>query len=86
MREEITALLLAEGVTEPQARALCDYAEFLVSENEKYNLTALTAPEDVAVKHFLDSLLPLRFGLLPEGVIAMSDPRFYDPYGGQKDL
>lgn len=25
-------------------------------------------------------------GLLPEGVIAMSDPRFYDPYGGQKDL
>ena len=67
MREEITGILLADGVTEPQARALCDYAEFLVSENEKYNLTALTAPEDVAVKHFLDSLLPLRFGLLPEG-------------------
>lgn len=67
MRERITGILLASGVTEEQARALCDYAEFLVSENEKYNLTALTAPEDVAVKHFVDSLLPLRFGLLPEG-------------------
>ena len=66
MRERIKEILLAAGVAEAQAEALCDYAEFLAGENEKYNLTALTAPEDVAVKHFLDSLLPLRFGLLPE--------------------
>lgn len=67
MREEITAVLLAAGVTEAQARALCGYAEFLAEENEKYNLTAISSPEEVAVKHFLDSLLPLRFGLLPDG-------------------
>lgn len=67
MKEKITKLLLASGVSEAHAAALCGYAEFLVSENEKYNLTALTEPEDIAVKHFLDSLLPLRFGLLPEG-------------------
>ena len=67
MRERIKEILLAAGVAEAQAEALCDYAEFLAGENEKYNLTALTAPEDVAVKHFLDSLLPLEFGLPPEG-------------------
>ena len=71
MREIITGILLASGVPEAHAAALCDYAEFLVSENEKYNLTALTAPEDIAVKHFLDSLLPLRFGLLPEGAAVI---------------
>ena len=67
MRETVKEILLAGGVAAAQAEALCDYAEFLVSENEKYNLTALTAPEDVAVKHFLDSLLPLKFGFPPQG-------------------
>ena len=67
MREEIKRILLGGGVPAEQAEALCDYAEFLVSENEKYNLTALTAPEDIAVKHFLDSLLPLKFGFPPGG-------------------
>lgn len=67
MREKINEILLAAGLTEAQARALCDYAEFLAEENEKYNLTAISSPEEVAVKHFLDSLLPLRFGLLPDG-------------------
>ena len=67
MRETVKEILLAGGVAAAQAEALCDYAEFLVSENEKYNLTALTAPEDVAVKHFLDSLLPLKFGFPPHG-------------------
>lgn len=32
------------------------YYEFLVSENEKYNLTNITLKEDVYIKHFLDSL------------------------------
>lgn len=32
------------------------YYEFLVSENEKYNLTNITNEEDVYIKHFLDSL------------------------------
>lgn len=33
------------------------YYEFLVSENEKYNLTAITNKEEVFIKHFNDSLL-----------------------------
>lgn len=37
-----------------------EYAQFLVSYNEKVNLTAITDPTDIVYKHFIDSLLPLR--------------------------
>ena len=40
---------------------LCIYYELLIDWNEKINLTALTAPEDVALKHFTDSLMLLRY-------------------------
>lgn len=40
---------------------LCIYNDLLVEWNEKINLTALTAPEDVALKHFTDSLMLLRY-------------------------
>ena len=33
----------------------------MIEWNEKINLTALTAPEDVALKHFTDSLMLLRY-------------------------
>lgn len=32
------------------------YYEFLISENQKYNLTAITNKEEVFIKHFEDSL------------------------------
>lgn len=35
------------------------YAKELVSWNEKINLTAITQPDDICVKHFFDSLLLL---------------------------
>lgn len=40
---------------------LCAYNDLLIEWNEKINLTALTAPEDVALKHFTDSLMLLRY-------------------------
>ncbi len=40
---------------------LCTYHELLIEWNDKINLTALTAPEDVALKHFTDSLMLLRY-------------------------
>lgn len=43
------------------------YAAFLVEYNEKVNLTAITAPEEILVKHFLDSLLLIRYVDLPQG-------------------
>lgn len=38
-----------------------NYAEFLIDYNEKVNLTAITEPNEIAVKHFADSvsLLPV---------------------------
>lgn len=41
------------------------YYRFLVSENEKYNLTAITEHEEVWCKHFADSMLGSKF--VPRG-------------------
>ena len=38
-----------------------DYMNYLISENEKYNLTAIRDPYDIINKHFLDSCELLRF-------------------------
>ena len=40
-----------------QVEDFCRYAEILVEWNQKMNLTAITEPAAVAVKHFTDSLL-----------------------------
>lgn len=43
------------------------YADFLVEYNERVNLTAITDPDGIAAKHFLDSLLLLRAVEIPQG-------------------
>ena len=43
------------------------YAEFLVEYNQKVNLTGITDPAGIAVKHFLDSLLLLAAADIPAG-------------------
>ena len=43
------------------------YAQLLVEWNEKMNLTAITEPREIVLKHFLDSLLLLKAVELPEG-------------------
>lgn len=45
------------SLTEKQKKQFEVYFSYLVQENEKINLTALTSKEDVYVKHFYDSLL-----------------------------
>lgn len=45
-------------LSEEQERRFLKYYDFLVSENQKYNLTAITSKEEVFYKHFLDSVLP----------------------------
>lgn len=44
-------------LTETQLDQLDKYAEILVDYNEKVNLTAITDPQGIEEKHFLDSLL-----------------------------
>ena len=41
------------------------YAELLLEWNEKMNLTAITEPQDIAVKHFLDSLMFFKYTDVP---------------------
>ncbi len=56
------------ALTEKQAADLDRYASFLVEYNEKVNLTAITEPNEIVVKHFLDSLLLLRaYDVPPKG-------------------
>ena len=37
------------------------YAGELIGTNRKYNLTAITEPNDIIVKHFIDSLMVLKY-------------------------
>ena len=58
------------ALTGTQLDQLDQYAELLVSYNQKVNLTAITDPEGIEDKHFLDSLL---FACQPEVAGKMVD-------------
>lgn len=45
-------------ITAEVANKLDIYADFLVEYNQNVNLTAITDPEGIAIKHFADSLVP----------------------------
>lgn len=59
------ALFEANGfsLNNKQLEQFDKYFEFMVSENEKYNLTAIIEKNDVFVKHFLDSMLIKNSGI-----------------------
>lgn len=61
-REALDRGIAALGLAvEPQARALLErYADRLLAWNRRVNLTAITAPVEVAEKHLVDSLALLR--------------------------
>lgn len=44
-----------------QAKQLDKYAELLVDWNTKINLTAIVEPNEIVIKHFIDSLLLLKY-------------------------
>lgn len=48
-------------LTENAYNRLKIYYEFLVEYNEKVNLTAITEPVDVLIKHFIDSILITKY-------------------------
>lgn len=50
-----------------QEEQFLSYAKLLVEWNEKMNLTAICDPDGIAVKHFLDSILPLPYVSIREG-------------------
>ncbi len=50
------AAALGMPLSEAQVAQFATYHRFLVEWNERFNLTAITAADDVQTKHFLDSL------------------------------
>lgn len=63
---EFATTLAQKGIelTAQQLQQFEQYFELLVEWNQKMNLTAITEQEDVYLKHFYDSLMPL--WLVPE--------------------
>jgi 16S rRNA (guanine(527)-N(7))-methyltransferase RsmG len=55
------------SLTPEQLRQFALYAGLLLDWNTRMNLTAITQPEEIVVKHFLDSLLLLKHAGLPDG-------------------
>lgn len=53
-------------LTDKQIESLKIYYELLIEWNEKMNLTAITEPQDVALKHFCDSILLLSYADIPQ--------------------
>ncbi len=48
------------------------YSDLLIEWNQRFNLTAVTAPEGIRVRHFEDSIQLLALGLIPRGA-AVAD-------------
>ncbi len=56
-------------LTSVQVEQFCRYGELLLTWNQKMNLTAITQPKEVVIKHFIDSLA---FGkLLPDFAVGI---------------
>lgn len=49
------------SISDTAAEKLCRYYDLLIEWNKVMNLTALTEPRDVALKHFADSLALLKY-------------------------
>ena len=47
--------------------ALAEYWRYLKEVNAQMNLTAVTSDEEAVWRHFMDSLAPVRLGLMPAG-------------------
>lgn len=55
------------GIEEQKALRMEAYANKLLEANQFMNLTRITDPKEVAEKHFIDSIIPWKFGLIKPG-------------------
>lgn len=76
MKPEVFYQTLAEQgfvLSEFQKQQFHRYFQLLVEWNEKINLTAITAEDEVYLKHFYDSLAPILQGYIPNESIRLLD-------------
>lgn len=62
---ELKNILLTHGISEEKTAMFVKYAEMLVETNRQFNLTRILSEEDMAKKHFIDSLAASEY--IPEG-------------------
>ncbi len=60
-------------LTDTQKKQFETYYHFLVTENEKINLTAITEKQDVYLKHFYDSIAPLLYNVIDNTSLKLLD-------------
>ncbi len=62
MKEKLKQIFSEYGfkLNEKQLDQFEKYYKYLIEENMKFNLTAITEENDVIIKHFLDSVLPIQ--------------------------
>lgn len=67
--EKITKAVHPFGIvlSEEQLQKFNTYGNFLIEYNNKVNLTAITDPAEIAVKHFADSIIPISMTDIKEG-------------------
>ena len=72
-KEELQKAAAEYGInlTETQIAQYNRYFELLIEWNEKINLTAITAPKDVAIKHIIDSITAYDAALFREGTTVI---------------
>lgn len=63
----LTHLFPGEAERDRFTVAAAHFASYLAETNRKFNLTAITEPREMAVKHVADSLTALRVGQWPQG-------------------
>jgi len=61
----IADILLKNNVPEDKVEKFLRYAEMITETNKSFNLTRILSEEDMAIKHFLDSIAGSEF--IPEG-------------------
>ncbi len=57
-------------ISTENAEKFAVYCNMLVSWGKKMNLTAVTDENEIVTRHFIDSLLPVTLGLIPENSVC----------------
>ena len=65
------ANILSISIDSQQSRQFQEYSRILEQWNRATNLTAIESPREVAVKHFIDSIVPLKFGRPADGASVL---------------
>ena len=78
-KEELAKAAAEYGISlnDTQMEQYNRYFELLVEWNEKINLTAITEPKEVAIKHMIDSITAYDENLFKDGITVITD-------GGEK--